>query len=1114
MFQRLVLIGSFTVLLVPCGVLLAQGNYASVTGIVRDAQGASVPQAAVTIRNVDTGVDRTVHTSESGDFTITNLPPGPYEISAERGGFRKYQRVGIVLEIGQVLRSDIQLELGQVSESISVTAQAAALNTENGAIQGDVISRQEIMELPLDERDFTDLAFLVPGVLPAASGGEGSFAAINGARADSTNFYVDGISNRNARDASPQVRPNLGAMQEFKMETSGYSAEMGRMAGGVMNMVLRSGTNHYHGEVFEYIRNNIIDARGFFDPEKLGLHRNQYGATFEGPVRLPKLYDGRNRSFFMFSWESYKQNIGQTSITRVPSLLERNLDFSQSFSLTSGAAIILKDPLNNNTQFPGNRIPASRLSPVAAKLMAYYPQPNRGDPRNNFIAVANVPNTWDSFVVKADHRFNEKNTVTYRTQVRFNHTTSPFTGSAMGGFPNTSNDKRSLMGLDYIHLFTATLLVEVHSGFSRNNTYAQGPGSGKDMFAELGMPSVALDPNVMGWPRFTVTDYAPIGAAANQPNEHHVTDIQNSAKLTWARSRHVMKWGFEYARVRINQPYYNNNRGTYAFSGAWTSSALADLELGYLNRTTRLVGVPLNYLRAANTGAFFNDDFKVKPNLTLNLGLRYEFLPIPYDKYDHIMNFVPQVGKVVIPFDDPSVKSVISGAGLQSYVTYAAAAGLPRRMVYPDYNNMAPRFGFAWRPKNTTRTVLRGGYGIFYSGHVLNSFRTNLQDQFPYALTATFNRVSNQPTQLTLSNPFPSSRQTIGGMSTSAGYQIDARTSYVQSYNLTVERELRGMVLEIGYTGSKGTHLGRLRDINLPRVSEAAYLAGIATKDLRPFPFLDGAISVFGFHYNSIYSAGRLSLRKRGGGRTFYRLNYTYSKSIDDVSQLTATPDGGLDANSYDPNSRRLDHGRSDFDRGHVVTASFSWQLPFGHGNRWLTSAGGLKQAVIGGWQLSGTTFLATGRPMTIIAAGASTDLGESLKPNRIGKGIPADVPGQRRGVDYPWFVPTDFVKVPQCVSPTVGCPRDAYGFKPFVYGNSGRNILDGPGTANLNLAMMKNFRVGEQKNVQFRLESFNALNHPNFGVPNNQFNSSTAGLITEMAQGPRIFQAGLKFQF
>jgi hypothetical protein len=341
----------------------------------------------------------------------------------------------------------------------------------------------------------------------------------------------------------------------------------------------------------------------------------------------------------------------------------------------------------------------------------------------------------------------------------------------------------------------------------------------------------------------------------------------------------------------------------------------------------------------------------------------------------------------------------------------------------------------------------------------------------------------------------------------------------MQSYNLTVERDLgSSLVIEIGFAGSKGTHLGRLRDVNLPRRTEASYIAGTATMNLRPFPYFNGAINQFVFGSNSIYNAGQISLRKRSRGGTFYRLNYSFSKSIDDTSQLSGTSNGGLIAAAQDVNNFRLDRARSDWDRGHVVTAAFSWMVPFGRGKKILSSAKGWQQGVIGGWQLSGTTYMASGAPFTPVAADTNLNLGESQKPNRIGRGIPDEITGQRRGVDYPWFIPTDFVKTPQCVSVTVGCPPDKYGFKPFVYGNSGRNILDGPGLAYFNLSMMKNFRMEEKRNIQLRFESFNALNHPNFLLPNNQFNATQAGLITNVAQsgrgGSRVFQASLKFDF
>ncbi|MBI3680945.1 MAG: TonB-dependent receptor [Acidobacteria bacterium] len=1094
------------------------GQDATVTGIVTDSAQAVMPGVQITIRNVDTGIARTVRTNSSGAFTMTTLPPGRYGLKAEMTGFRAYEKTGIVLEIGQTLRDDIQLDIGSVTESVSVTAEVAALNTENGAVKGDVIVQQEIMDLPLDGRDFTDLAFLVPGVMPNAQGGQGSFASINGARATDTNFYVDGFSNRNPRGAAAQARPNMGAMQEFKMEVSGYSAEVGRMAGGVLNMVMRSGTNQYHGDIFHYVRNNLIDSRSFFDVEKQKLNRHQFGATFHGPVWLPKLYDGHNKTFFMFSWESYKQLIGSTQLTHVPSLLERQGNYSQSFSLT-GAPILVKDPLNSNQPFPGNQVPDSRFHPIAMKLMEYYPLPNRANPRVNYLTAANDDDAWDSFIVKADHRFNENNSVSYRYQIRFNNTSEPFAGSPLGAFGNKTGDDRSLMGLDYTHLFTPGFLVELRTGFSRNTARQHCIWKEQDIAGQLGIPGSTKDPDLIAFPLFNVTDFAPIGCAANQPVEFHVTDIQNGFKFTWVKSRHVMKWGFEHSRARFNQPFFNNNRGTFTFNGARSSFPLADFMLGLMNQTTRTVGWNRNYLRATSMGMYFNDDFKLRPNLTLNLGLRYEIDLIPADRYDRLTNFVPELGKVVLVFDDPSVKDVVARAGLTERVTYASAVGLPRSLVYPDYTNVAPRIGFAWTPWKDRRTVLRGGYGVFYTGLLLNPFRNQLQNTFPYAQTETFGWVASRQDLVTLSNPFPNDRLTLGGTTTSSGIEVSAPTGYLQSYNLTIERDLGGgTALEIGFAGSRGLHLSRLRDINLPRRSEAAYLAGIAVVNLRPFPYFNGAINQFTFMSNSIYNAGQISLRKRGRGGTFYRLNYSYSKSIDEASQLNGTSTAGLLAASQDPNNRRADRARSDWDRGHVVTAAFSWMVPFGRGRQFFSTASGWKQGLIGGWQFSGTTFLATGAPLTPVAADVNLNLGESQKPNRIAKGIPEEIPGQKRGVDYPWFDPAAFVKTPQCVSVTVGCPADKYGFKPFTYGNSGRGILDGPGLAYFNLSMMKNFRFHERKNTQFRFESFNAFNHPNFLMPANTFNGSTAGLITAVAQaargGARVFQASLKFEF
>ncbi|MGH9661452.1 MAG: carboxypeptidase regulatory-like domain-containing protein, partial [Bryobacteraceae bacterium] len=1076
---------------------LGQGNYASITGIVTDSGSAVVPGVTVAIRNVDTDIARSVDTSESGDFTITNLAPGSYELSVEKTGFRRYRKDGIVLQVGQQLRSDVVLELGQVSESVQVTAEVAALNTESGTIKGDVIVREEIQDLPLDGRDFVDLAFLVPGVFPRAQGGQGSALAVNGARADSTNFYVDGFSNRNPRGAAAQARPNLNALQEFKMEVSGYSAEYGRMAGGVMNMVLRTGTNRYHGDVFEYVRNNVIDARSFFDAGKLKLNRHQFGATFHGPVWLPKLYDGHSRTFFMLSWESYRQILGQTRLAQVPSLLERGGDFSESLNQTA-QRVAVSDPLASNAAFPGNRIPVSRFDPTASKLLGYYPLPNRPGLRNNYFSTASDNDRWDSILWKIDHRIDDHNSVAFRYQIRYNNTSNPFAGGDLG-FGNLINDDRSLLGLDYTHLFTPTFLVELRAGYSRNTTRERAVLAGVDFAEQLGIPGSTKEPELLAFPLINVQSYTSLGNAANQPVQYHVTDILSGFKFTWVKSRHVRKWGLDYSRVRINQPFFNNNRGTYAIQDRWTQHPIGDFLLGTLNNTSRTVGWTRNYMRTTSLGMFYNEDWKATPTLTLNLGMRYEVDYPPTDRYDRMANFVVGLNQVVVA-DKRSVPGIdqrIADAGLEGRVTFAADAGFPRSLVYPDFTNFAPRVGFAWRAFGSDKTVIRGGYGIFYTGHLLNPIRTALMTAFPFSVNETYSRQNNRPDLVTFSNPFPTERIAFAGINNANGYDPHPPTGYLQSYNFTVERDAGGgMVVEAGFVGSKGTHLGRQYDINQPIRTMEAYLAGVAVAQLRPVPAL-AAINYYQFGVNSIYNAGQISLRKRARGGTFYRFNYSWSKSIDNASQISGTADGGF-AGAQNPRDFKTERARSDWDRSHLVTAAFSWQLPVGRRRRFLADARGIAEGLLGGWQFSGTANFASGAPFTVTTAGIDANLGETSRPNRLGSGRLEDGAGAgRRGVDYPWFNLTGFERVPRCGAVAEGCGASPNGFLPFQFGNSGRNILEGPGVAYMNLALMKNFRFGEGKNFQFRFESFNIFNRPNFQLPNIQFNSINGGLIT-----------------
>jgi hypothetical protein len=1101
-----------------------QGGSATISGVVWDGQKAAVAGARIVVRHTETNQTREMAAGEEGDFTVTNLAPGAYELKVEHEGFRSHVQSNIVLELGQVMRTEVQLQVGSVAESVTVSTEVALINTEVGAIKGDVILQQEINDMPLDGRDFTDLAFMVSGVVPMAQGGQGSGLNVNGARSDSTNYSVDGFNNRNPRGAAAQVRPNVGAMQEFKMEVAGFSAETGRMAGGNINMVLRSGTNQFHGDIFEYIRNDIFDARSFFDLRKQTLRRNQFGATVHGPVKIPGIYNGRDKTFFMFSWESYREVLGQSQIGSVPTLLQREGDFSQSVVPVTGAPLYLRDPLASGTCsatvktacFPNNKIPRSRFHPVALKLLEYYPLPNRADPSNNYISSAKDFDVWNSFVWKLDHRFREQDTISFRAQVREADTTNPFAAGAIPLWPNYSDDVRSLAGIDYTHMFTPTLLTEVRAGYSRGATNESTAFQGQDIAGSLGITGVTTDPELQGWPRVTIQDYVSLGSVAGQPAKYHVTTFLASNKYTWIKGKHVMKWGADIERVRFNQPYFDNARGTFAFQRNWTQHSVADFLLGMMQSTTRNAQPTRNYLRSFSLGSFFNDDFKITRTLTLNLGMRYELDLPPVDRYGRASNFVAGLGKIVISDDAniPDLQARIAKFNLQDKVVLAKDVGMPRSLVYADKINFAPRTGFAWRTPLKVTTVIRGGYGIFYTGHLLNPIRTSLMTGFPFSVNQTFSRLGTDTSLVTLSNPFPDIRATEGNSTNSNGYDPKPPLGYLQSYNLTIEREIgKSVALEMGYVGSKGTHLGRQYDINQPLRTLELYQANIGFP--RPIAGIN-TVNYYSFGANSNYNAGQISLRRRTRGG-FFRINYTISKSIDDASQLSGNSTGGF-AGAQNSRDLKSERGRSDFDRRHVIAVVYSSQLPFGRGKRFLRNARGWRNGLVGGWQLSGSGTYYSGQAFTVTSANVDTALGESSRPNRIGTGYQEEIPGGgKRGVDYPWFRLADFEPVPRCASRT-NCEVSPNGFLPFTFGNSGRNILDGPKSHFINLAMMKNFRIAERKTFQFRYELFNILNHANLQLPDRQFNALGGGLITGVTDrgrgGPRVMQVALKFDY
>ena len=1094
-----------------------------------DDTGAVIPGATVTITNTGTNDVRESSTGAEGAYTFTNLAPGEYVFGASSEGFRQYVQQGIVLATGQTLRIDATLEIGAVTESITVDAQLVTLNTENGTIKGDVIVQEEIQELPLAGRDFTDLAFFTPGVIPRAEGGQGSALNVNGARASNTNFFVDGFDNRNARGAAAQVRPNIDAMQEFKMEVSGYSAEYGRMAGGILNMSLRSGTNELHGNLNYFLRNDINDARGFFEQDKNKLRQNQFAATAAGPIV-------KNKTFFMMSYEGMRRIQDTTQLTRVPTALERSGDFSDSLTWDN-KTLYLRDreasgPCNANNQrscFPNNIVPESRKDPTGLKVQDAYPLVNRvsgADPRLGFNYLTRLPDQdyWDSLLFKIDHKLGENN-LAFRYQVRWNDTQNPFAGgSDLGTFGSNIEDNRSLGGVDYTHMFSPTLLAEVRFGFSRNSARQEGNFAGQNIAEQLGLPNFIPEgesqelPARLDWPRFLIDNFANVGTGNNQPVQFFVTDWQYGAKLTWIKNKHNIKFGFNSNFVQFNQPYFNNQRGQYRTRGRRTGNALADLQLGWLHVTTRQLGFNRNYWRQHALGAFINDDWKATRKLTLNLGMRWEVNRAPWDKYDKLGSYDTDRLNLVIASDrnvPANYDELLDRTGLGDVVVTADSLGLSRSVIKTDWINFSPRMGFAYRA--TDKTVIRGGYGLFLAGDILNNLRNNLSNQFPFAILQTFTGQNNNPSRVSFQTPFPTARETFTGSTTANGFTMEPQQAYLQSWNFTVERQLfGGTALEMDYRGSKGTHLQRRYDFNQPFRTLDNFVAGEGFT--RPIPEWN-ALNIFSTSANSIYNAFNASWRKRSRGGLFWRLNYSYSKSIDTASQANGQSQGGFNG-ALDSRNLSLERARSDWDRGHIFTMVGNYTLPFGKGRQWGANWNSVTNAILGGWQLSGTASAYTGGPMTIETTGAALNNGESQRPNRLRDGrVEANSQAGTKGADFPWYDITAFEAVPGCQDDV--CEPTANGFTPFAFGNSGRNILDGPGLFSINTGLSKNFRVKEGHNLQLRLETFNMLNRTNFIIQEEMtfFNAPTAGLLSAVGNvgrggGPRVWQYALKYRF
>lgn len=1023
--------------------LQAQTTSTQILGTILDQTGASVAGAQIEAIRTGTGEKRTATSDATGSYVILNLESGEYYVTISAPGFQTERVNHLILELNQKARVNANLKLGNVTEAVEVTASTSALKTDDATV-GEVVDNKRIVELPLNGRNFAQLATIAtPGVRTGYQNfGNGVRLYAGGQRENQSQFTLSGIVVQNNLINAVSFRPSVEAIEEFKVQTGNFSAEYGMYSGAQVTMNLRSGTNNFHGTLFEFVRNEKFDARNFFsDPKnpKEPLRRNQFGFVFSGPVRIPKLYDGRNKTFFMVNTEYVRQRQTSVSQSTVPSLDFRSGNFS---SVTKQ----LVDPVTKK-EFENNIIPISSMSAAALELQKYYPNPNQSGAAN-YLARTRSELDNNQFLTRIDQLFGSNDRLygsfIYQTNEIRTQAALP---SDLRVEPNTDWSA----ALNETHIFGPSVINEFRFGYTRlkflnSNNFTNSDFSIQQAFGMVGFPE---DSFTTGLPGINITGY--LGISSYGPLAQVDETAQLADNLSIVKGRHAFKTGYDVRKGRIARQASNNPRGALNFTGEMSENAYADFLLGFPRRSDGVEN--LNYAEARNwrNGVYLMDDWKVNDRLTLNLGVRYELFTVPIDPYGRLRILNPDDMSQLIP---------------EPYVA--------KKLFKGDHNNWAPRIGFALRPFGT-KTVFRGGYGIYYNANQLNNF-TLLQSNPPFKLVPTVVSDPTKPTS-TIQNPYLSGGSLPTGPFSivTVDNSLNLPNAYTQNYSFLIQQELTGTTtLEVGYVGAQTKHIDRADSYNLPNPGPGA------VQPRRPLPMW-ADIRMIRNDVSSNYNALQTTLRKRTSRGLTILGTYAWSKTIDD----------GNDFNQgdrvQDPRKRFLDRGPSQFDYTHRLTASFVYELPF------FRNSNGFISTALGGWQINGIWLVESGRPFSVYSgADVANTGGSAQRADRIGDGT---LSGSEQTLQR-WFDTNAFVRPAQ-----------------YTYGNSGRNILRGPWTKSFDFGAVKNFRFREQHNIQFRAEFFSLTNTPIFGLPGSTVGTPTFGVITS-ASGNRNVQFGLKYSF
>lgn len=1090
---------TFIVLFSVASLAHAQTNAGQIKGLIKDHNGAIIPNCAVSVTNTSTNIKYDLVTDGAGQFRFPSLPVGQYTVHASATGFQQLIKSGIDLHLGQVIDLNLELAIGELTVVADVTTTDGLLATATGEVS-EVIDKKRVAELPLNGRQFLQLALLSEGVVKPPGGTRGSalqqageLVNVAGQRSGHNIYLIDGVKVTDEYFNNLVINPSVDSIQEFKIQKTLYAAEFGGKASALVNVATKSGTKSFHGNAFEFLRNARLDSKNFFDDPTNPIppfKQNQFGATFGGPL-IPQQ---EPKTFFFLSYEGQRIRQSLTKTFSVPTAAMRKGDlsaFNQIFDpLTT-------DVSGNRTPLPGNQINPDRLDPVAVALLAKIPLPNLPGISRNLLSTEVESTNVDGYSIRIDHQASAKDTFFGRVSGFHARAFQPFGSGKLNeailpGFGRDLTTKAINLGISYTHFFSPEFLNETRFGYLHVTGGQASENQGVDFAGPAGLQGVTGNPADAGYPQVSLGGlFSNIGDPTSFVSRRD-TSFEFYDNVFLNRGAHKLKFGVYFYHLSFNPVNPDTARGAFTFTGQFsgpragqTGNPLADFLLGYPGSGQVGLGRSEENGRSNWLHAYVQDDWNPTSNLTFNVGLRVEINQPMRDTQNRLSSIDPIGGRFVIASDDqgnisPAATELLPFIPLP-FVT-SSAAGWDRSLLHNNPVRFAPRFSFSWKLPGKRETVLRGGYGIFMNQWAY-SVQQALARNLPFFLLKNINFASDTPTpSFTTQNILTSTAiGTIGGNGVDHDYSIE----YSATVGLSLQHQITPTtVIEFSYTGSnvQGADSSTVRNVPLPGAGPIA--------PRRPIPQLASFTSLRWDGY-SIYHAGTVRIEKRLSRGFSFNANYTFSKAIDDSSDPGATTN---ETNlPQDVRDLRAERGLSSFHHAHRFVASGIYELPFGKGKQFLNRPG-VASAILGGWRLTAIATMESGAPFTV---------NDQTDRANIGQG-PAQRPVCLRDPNLP---PSE---------QTVDRFFDTSAFVPAAFGsfgNCGRNIVIGPGTKEFDLAAARTFRFNEAKRLEFRIETFNLFNTTNFDLPNRFAFTPNFGKI--FSAGPaRQIQLGLKFTF